>query len=76
VEVLADAGSVFLCQHHHREYRDALVAARHMIRAWPGTGIHLAACLLAQYKCAGPDSSPGRAGKLICRRPGPIAASV
>ena len=38
VEVVTDAGSVFLCHHHHREYRDALVAARHMIRAWRGTG--------------------------------------
>jgi hypothetical protein len=36
VEVVTDAGSVFLCRHHHRQYRDSIVAAGHMIRAWPG----------------------------------------
>jgi hypothetical protein len=36
VEVVTDAGSVFLCQHHHRQYRDSIVAAGHVIRAWPG----------------------------------------
>jgi hypothetical protein len=30
VEVVTDAGSVFLCQHHHKEHRDAIVAAGHM----------------------------------------------
>lgn len=36
VEVVTDAGSVFLCQHHHRQYRDSIIAAGHVIRAWPG----------------------------------------
>jgi hypothetical protein len=36
VEVVTAAGSVFLCQHHHRQYRDSIVAAGHAIRAWPG----------------------------------------
>jgi hypothetical protein len=36
VEVVTDAGSIFLCQHHHREYRDSIVAAGHLIRAWQG----------------------------------------
>ena len=36
VEVITDAGSVFLCRHHHRQYRDSIVAAGHLIRAWPG----------------------------------------
>jgi hypothetical protein len=35
VEVLTDAGSVFLCQHHHREHHDSIIAAGHVIRAWP-----------------------------------------
>jgi hypothetical protein len=35
VEVVTNAGSVFLCQHHHRQYRDSIVAAGHVIRAWP-----------------------------------------
>jgi hypothetical protein len=38
VEVVTDAGSVFLCQHHHRQYRDSIVAAGHVIRAWPDPG--------------------------------------
>jgi hypothetical protein len=38
VEVVTDMGSVFLCQHHHRQHHDAIVAAGHVIRAWPGTG--------------------------------------
>jgi hypothetical protein len=33
VEVVTDAGPVFLCQHHHREHRDAIVAAGHLSRA-------------------------------------------
>jgi hypothetical protein len=36
VEVVTNAGSVFLCQHHHRQYRDSIVAAGHLIRTWPG----------------------------------------
>ena len=36
VEVVTDAGSVFLCHHHHMQYRDSIVAAGHVIRAWPG----------------------------------------
>ena len=40
VEVVTDAGPVFLCQHHHQEHRDAIVAAGHLTRAWrPGSGI-------------------------------------
>ena len=35
VEVVTDAGSIFLCQHHHRQYRDSIVAAGHVIRVWP-----------------------------------------
>ena len=38
VEVVTDAGPVFLCQHHHRQHHDAIVAAGHVIRTWPGTG--------------------------------------
>ena len=37
VEVVTGAGSFFLCQHHHREHRDSIVAAGHLIRPWPGT---------------------------------------
>jgi hypothetical protein len=36
VEVVTDAGSVFLCRHHHRQYRASIVAAGHVIHAWPG----------------------------------------
>ena len=36
VEVVTRAGSVFLCRHHHRQYRDSIVAAGHLIRVWPG----------------------------------------
>ena len=36
VEVVTNAGSVFFCQHHHRQYRDSIVAAGHLIRTWPG----------------------------------------
>jgi hypothetical protein len=36
VEVVTDAGSVFLCHHHHMQYRNSIVAAGHVIRAWPG----------------------------------------
>jgi len=32
VEVITEAGSVFLCQHHHRKHRDSIVAAGHLIR--------------------------------------------
>ena len=35
VEVVTDAGSIFLCQHHHRQYRDSIVAAGYVIRVWP-----------------------------------------
>jgi hypothetical protein len=33
VEVVTDAGPVFLCQHHHKEHRASIVAAGHLIRA-------------------------------------------
>ena len=33
VEVVTGAGSVFLCQHHHKEHRDSIIAAGHLIRA-------------------------------------------
>jgi hypothetical protein len=36
VEVVTGAGSFFLCQHHHREHRDSIAAAGHVIRARPG----------------------------------------
>jgi hypothetical protein len=35
VEVVTSAGSIFLCRHHHRQYRDSIIAAGHVIRAWP-----------------------------------------
>ena len=38
VEVVTDAGSVFLCQHHHQEHRASIIAAGHVVRAWPGAG--------------------------------------
>jgi hypothetical protein len=38
VEVVTDAGPVFLCQHHHREHRDSIIAAGHVVRTWPGSG--------------------------------------
>jgi hypothetical protein len=37
VEVVTDVGSVFLCQHHHREHGDSILAAGHVIHTWPGT---------------------------------------
>jgi hypothetical protein len=41
VEVITDAGPIFLCQHHHMEHRDAILAAGHLIRARrPGSGSH------------------------------------
>jgi hypothetical protein len=41
VEVVTDAGPVFLCQHHYREHRDAILAAGHPTRARrPGSGSH------------------------------------
>ena len=33
VEVITSAGSVFFCQHHHKEYRHSVIAAGHQIRA-------------------------------------------
>ena len=39
VEVITDAGPVYLCQHHYTEHRDAIFAAGHPARAWrPGNG--------------------------------------
>jgi hypothetical protein len=35
VEVVTEAGPVFLCHHHHTEHSDAIVAAGHLTRAWP-----------------------------------------
>jgi len=32
VEVITDAGSFFLCEHHHRMYHDSIIAAGHQIR--------------------------------------------
>ena len=32
VEVVTDVGPVYLCQHHHNEHRDAIVAASHLVR--------------------------------------------
>jgi len=37
VEVITNAGSVFLCQHHHKKHRSSIIAAGHQIRA--GSGI-------------------------------------
>ena len=33
VEVITSAGSVFFCQHHHKQYRHSVIAAGHQIRA-------------------------------------------
>jgi hypothetical protein len=33
VEVITGAGSVFLCSHHHKMHRDAILAVGHRIRA-------------------------------------------
>jgi hypothetical protein len=33
VEVITGAGSVFLCSHHHKMHRTAILAAGHRIRA-------------------------------------------
>jgi len=38
VEVITSAGSVFFCQHHHKEYRHSVIAAGHQIRAVLLTG--------------------------------------
>ena len=38
VEVITAAGSVFLCQHHHKMYRNSIIAAGHQIRARLGIG--------------------------------------
>ena len=39
VEVITDAGPVYLCHHHYTEHRDAIFAAGHPARAWrTGTG--------------------------------------
>jgi hypothetical protein len=35
VEVVTDAGSVFLCEHHHKDHHASIVAAGHLIRALP-----------------------------------------
>jgi hypothetical protein len=32
VEVITSAGSVFLCQHHHKKHRNSIIAAGHQIR--------------------------------------------
>ena len=41
VEVITDAGPVFLCQHHYVEHRHAISAAGHPTRARrPGSGSH------------------------------------
>ena len=32
VEVITRAGSVFLCSHHHKKHRDAILAAGHQIK--------------------------------------------
>jgi hypothetical protein len=31
VEVITHTGSLFLCQHHHREHRASIIAAGHQI---------------------------------------------
>jgi hypothetical protein len=33
VEVITGEGSVFLCSHHHKMHRDAILAVGHRIRA-------------------------------------------
>ena len=33
VEVITDAGPVFLCRHHHRQHRTSIIAAGHQIRS-------------------------------------------
>jgi hypothetical protein len=38
VEVVTDAGSIFLCGHHHRGHHDSIVAAGHVIQARPCAG--------------------------------------
>ena len=38
VEVITNAGPVFFCQHHHKEYRHSVIAAGHQIRAVLLTG--------------------------------------
>ena len=41
VEVTTVAGPVYLCQHHYREHRDAILAAGHPTQARrPGSGSH------------------------------------
>jgi len=32
VEVITDAGSIFLCQHHQKRHRSSILAAGHQIR--------------------------------------------
>ena len=32
VEVITDAGSIFLCSHHHKKHRSSILAAGHEIR--------------------------------------------
>src|SRR5208283_6124225 len=36
VEVITKAGPVFFCQHHHKKYRQSVIAAGHQIRAMLG----------------------------------------
>jgi len=36
VEVITNAGPVFFCQHHHKKYRNSIIAAGHQIRAMLG----------------------------------------
>ena len=39
VEVITSTGSVFFCQHHHKQYRHSVIAAGHQIRAVLGQSI-------------------------------------
>ena len=39
VEVITSAGSVFFCQHHHKQYRHSVIAAGHQIRAVLGRAV-------------------------------------
>jgi NAD(P)-dependent dehydrogenase (short-subunit alcohol dehydrogenase family) len=38
VEVVTAAGPIFLCEHHHKDHHASIVAAGHLIRAWPPDG--------------------------------------
>jgi hypothetical protein len=35
VEVVTTTGSIFLCEHHHKDHRASIVAAGHLILARP-----------------------------------------